>query len=462
MSLHSEQFEADPGFREAREQILGAFASHQKGIDGIRPPDPERLKASRDTMQSLSGMRGTDLFYPYLGSGFGRGPFVELIDGSVKYDFIAGIGVHFLGHGHPAVVRAALDGALRSTVMQGNLQQNVETHEFMHLLLSAANRGSAEMDHCFLTTSGAMANENALKIAFQAKAPADRVLAFESCFAGRTLALSHVTDKPAYRKGLPPTLSVDYVPFFDYRDPEGSTHRALKALERHIERYPGRHAAMICELVQGEGGFYPGSPQFFTTLMQALSQKKIPIIVDEIQTFGRTTHPFVFQHFGLDRFVDIVTVGKLTQVCATLFRGAFKPGPGLLSQTFTASTSAISCGTAILKELLHGDYYGTGGRIEHLHNYMVHALDGIAVRSNGKLGGPYGIGAMIAFRVLDGSEETSKRFTKQLFENGVISFTSGRDPVRLRFLLPAGAVTEKDIDAVAAIVESTLSSFEPA
>jgi 4-aminobutyrate aminotransferase-like enzyme len=103
-----------------------------------------------------------------------------------------------------------------------------------------------------------MANENALKIAFQKNAPASRVLAFEGGFCGRTLALSQITDRPAYRDGLPPTLAVDYVPFFDPGDPPGSTDRALGALRSHLSRHPAQHAAMVLELVLGEGGFYPG------------------------------------------------------------------------------------------------------------------------------------------------------------------------------------------------------------
>ena len=67
------------------------------------------------------------MYYPYLGSGIGRGALVELADGSVKYDFITGIGVHYMGHNHPALLEAGVDAALTNTVMQGNLQQNVES-----------------------------------------------------------------------------------------------------------------------------------------------------------------------------------------------------------------------------------------------------------------------------------------------------------------------------------------------
>src|SRR5262249_33453479 len=148
-----DEFQSDPAIREAGERMLNAFSAHQNRITGIKAADPARKAAADETMRAFSAIRGTDLYFPYLGSGFGRGPFVELIDGSVKYDFIAGIGVHYLGHGHPVVVRAALEGALQNTVMQGNLQQNAQTHEFMQLLLSAARGTGAPLEHCFLTTS---------------------------------------------------------------------------------------------------------------------------------------------------------------------------------------------------------------------------------------------------------------------------------------------------------------------
>ena len=74
---------------------------------------------------------------------------VELADGSVKYDFISGIGVHHWGHSHPAMVEASLDAALRDTVMEGNLQQNVESVELVRSLLDAANAKGAKLKHCF-------------------------------------------------------------------------------------------------------------------------------------------------------------------------------------------------------------------------------------------------------------------------------------------------------------------------
>ena len=447
---------SDPAIGEAKRMMLQVLAEHRSKLTGIRPAHAELRETYEASIERLSRIRGGNLFHPYLGSGLGRGPLVELADGSVKYDFVSGIGVHFFGHSHPDLIDAALDAALRNTIMQGNLQQNTESVRLVESLLDAASRYGAPLEHCFLTTSGAMANENALKLVFHRHAPADRLLAFEGCFCGRTLALAQITDKPKDRAGLPTTVHVDYVPFLDAEDPGPSTHKALAALERHLRSYPGRHAAMIFELILGEGGYYAGSREFFTALMDVLRQHGVAIIIDEIQTFGRTTRPFAFQHFGLDPCPDVVTVGKLSQVCATLFAGQYKPSPGLISQTFTASTSAIFAAQRILDAFDRGDLFGSEGTIARLSNRFVDRLRAIANRHPRWMRGPFGAGGMIAFTALDGTAETARKLVHALFDAGVIAFVAGEDPARVRFLPPMAVLGPADIDAVAVLVEQTL------
>jgi len=454
--LIADQFSSDPRVLKAKKALLDILSEHQAAFTGVVGPDPDLRIPYDELLKQFGEIRGGALFYSYLGSGVGKGPLVELADGSVKYDFISGIGVHHWGHSHPDLVAACLDAALRDTVMQGNLQQDRESAELAKTLLAAANMKGANLKHCFFTTSGAMANENALKIIFQKRYPADRLLAFEGCFMGRTLALAQITDKPAYREGLPPTLSVDYLPFFDPRQPEESKKRAVDRLKRVLERYPGRHAAMALELVQGEGGFNPGETDFFRAIMEVLKESGPAVLVDEIQTFGRTTELFAFQHYGLDELVDVVTIGKLSQVCATFFREDFKPRPGLLSQTFTGSSSMIAAARVIVRGLLEEDFFGPDGRISRFHDHFVERLRQIDGRHPGLISGPFGIGAMIAFTPFGGDPEKVKRFIHALFDAGVVSFYAGSEPTRVRFLIPVGAVTFEDIDAVASIVESTL------
>lgn len=448
---------ADARVAEAKRLLREALRDAQASLTGIRPADPARKQAYAEMLQRFAGLRGASLYYPYLGSGIGRGPLVELADGSVKYDFITGIGVHYLGHNHPSLLEAGVDAALENTVMQGNLQQNAASEDLLRSLIDAANRRGARMAHGFITSSGAMANENALKMLFQKKFPARRLLAFEHNFAGRTLALSQVTDKFQYRAGLPETLDVDYVPFYDWADPEGSTQRALETLRAHLARHPGAHACMIFELIQGEGGGYlPGDAKFFRALMNACRAAKVAVLMDEIQTFGRTSELFAFQHFGLDEFVDAVTLGKLTQACATLVSAEYQPKPGLVSQTFTAPSVSIRAALVILRLIEADGLLGKDGKIMRLSRCFTGLLENLAHRRPDLAQGPYGLGGMIAFTPLGGDPDKAARFLKNLFEAGVIGFIAGSKPARARFLLPVGAVEESDIEAVFPVIERVL------
>jgi len=301
-----------------------------------------------------------------------------------------------------------------------------------------------------------MANENALKMCLQKRFPARRVLAFERCFAGRTLALSQVTDKAAYREGLPLNLDVSYVPFYDSDDHEGSIKKSCDILKKHLANHPGEFALMCIELVQGEAGMYPGHKDFFKALISILKENNISVMVDEIQSFGRTPSMFAYSYFGLDRDVDVVSFGKLSQVCATLFRENHKPKPGLVSQTFTSSTSAIRSSIWVFETLLRDNYYGSDGLIQKTHDKVKAKLNMLEKKHPGKIRGPFGIGAMMAFTVFDGDDKKTKKFIHNLFDKGLITFIAGHDPSRVRMLLPVSVLQDTDLDAIFTVVDETL------
>jgi len=451
-SLAADSLFQDPRVKQAKQLLHDALADAKKTLTSVRTPDPQRIQSYSDILERLGEIRAGKTYYPYLGSGIGNGCLVELLDGSVKYDFITGIGVHYLGHNHPDVVEACIDAALSNTVMQGHLQQNKDSMDLCEDLKRLSG-----MDHCFLTSSGAMANENALKLAFQRHQPATRVLAFSHCFAGRTCTLSQITDKPHFRQGLPLNLFVDYVPFFDAANPEESTAHSIRVLKDYLARYPGAHAVMLFEFVQGEGGFYTAPRSFFRQLMQLCKQHHVAVFADEVQTFGRLPQLFGYQHFGVTDLVDIATIGKLSLVCATLFSKDYKPKPGLLSQTYTSSTSAIRAARVVLKQLIENNYFGENGKIATLGNYFRSRLEELSQRKPKLIKGPFGLGAMIAFTPYDGGADNVAHFVQQLFKAGVISFVAGSDPTRVRFLVPMGAISTHDIDAVMQIIEATLT-----
>lgn len=454
MSIIGQEFINDPRIAIHVQKLVGVLVEHQKKITGIKGPISDKKIRYEELIQAFSLIRGANLYYPYLGSGIGNGSLVELLDGSVKYDMISGIGVHYFGHSHPELAAIAITAGLSDTIMQGNLQQNADSLELSELLTNAS-----KLPHCFLSTSGVMANENALKIAFQKNAPASRILAFDHCFAGRTLTFSQVTDKPAFRQGLPLNVPVDYIPYYDAERPEESTKHAVATLKKTLFRYPKSHALMVFELVQGEGGFYYGSREFFKSLMEILKEEKIAIFADEIQTFGRTSELFAYQHFDLDEYVDISAIGKLSLCCATFFTEEYQPKPALLSQTFTSSTACIRAGKWIIQKLLDGGFYGQHGRVNEIQNRFHNHLKLLHDEFPDLVRGPYGLGGMVAFTPFDGDQAKVVAFVQKLFDEGVITFIAGSNPTRVRMLVPVGVITDEEIDQVMAIIKKVLIQF---
>jgi 4-aminobutyrate aminotransferase-like enzyme len=117
------------------EKLVSLKLQDNSSIQGVRPSSQEQKTSYHQLMQDYAQVRGRPLFYPYAGTGRGRGPYVELRDGSVKLDFINGIGVHVFGHSHPTVLRAAVEGSLADILMQGHLQMNQEYLDFSQVVL---------------------------------------------------------------------------------------------------------------------------------------------------------------------------------------------------------------------------------------------------------------------------------------------------------------------------------------
>ena len=458
-ALLADQLRHDPRVQQAIDLLRSALADAQQGVDKPAAAKPELQVSSDRVLERLTLARGGAPYFRDVGSGFGRGPFVELADGSIKLDFIGGIGVHGLGHSHPRLLESGVRAALEDTVMQGNLQQHRPSVEVAERLLKLATAGGAPLQHCLLSTSGAMANENAMKIAFHHRAPADRVLALDNCFAGRSIAMAQLTDRPQYRTGLPTALAVDYIPPADPENSAASQERSLAALDKHLKRHPGKYAVLWLELVAGEGGYYPGSTDYFLKLIQRAKQDNVLIVFDEVQTFGRLSRPFAFQHFELDQYADLVTIGKITQLCATLYGEALKPKGPLLSQTFTAASSSIDAALVVLDEMEHGKFFGPQGENMERHKYFVAKMQELTSKHPGKLSGPYGCGMMWAITPGDGSDAAATELVQALFAEGLMSFLAGHHPARVRFLPPPMVTTGEHIDQAVAIMDRVLAKM---
>ncbi len=454
MSLIGHEIRKSSEFNKSVENLVHSVQEQNNKITEIRPPKDPNVQKNNELCEKVHALRGRPLFYKYVGTGAGNGPYVELEDGSVKMDLINGIGIHIMGHGHPGVMRAAIEGATADVIMQGNLQLNNEWIRLSEKLVSIASKNS-RLKHCWITTSGSMANENALKMARQKNSPARKILSMFNEFAGRTTMMTEISDNPAYKVGLPTYDEVLRVPFYEKTDVK-SSEKALEIVKKHIDENKGNIAAFAFEPMLGEGGYKVAPRDYFVPILEECKKNNIAVWADEIQTFCRTGEMFAFEKIGFGEYVDLCTVAKTIQIGATLYTEDYNPNPGLIAGTFAGATSQLTAGYEILRTLTEDGYLGKSGKIQKIHDEFVGMLNELnETTCKGKLRDAGGLGLMIAVTPFDGEKDQQISLLKKLYENGVIAFGCGRDPFRIRFLVPA-IMTNDDIRVVKSVLEKSM------
>ena len=422
-------------------------------LPGIREPQAQYADSAKKKVDDTGAFRGRALHYPYMGTGAGRGPFVELEDGSVKLDLINGIGIHLMGHGNPRVMAAAIRGAIADALTQGNLEPNNEYRLFLEKLTKAAAKAS-RLKYGWLATCGTMANENALKMARQKNSPARMLIGFQNAFAGRSTMMAELTDNPAYKVGLPNYSEVLRIPFYDKKDPR-SSEKTLNAMKEHFDKHDKNISCFSFEPMLGEGGYQAAPREFFVPLLELCREKKVAVWADEVQTFSRTGELFAFETLKIGEYIDICTIAKTAQVGATLFTEEYNPKPGLIAGTFSGSTPSLCVGMEML-DILNEGYFGPNGRILKIHKRFIDGFNKLnETTCKGKVQDAGGMGLMIAFTPFDGKKEQVDPFLKNLYNNGVIAFPCGKDPLRARFLVPA-IIQDEEIDIALKVIEKTI------
>jgi 4-aminobutyrate aminotransferase-like enzyme len=432
-----------PAVREAAAALLAAVA--EEAASRALSPD-----AYARALKRVDRARGRPLPLPLLLGAGGRGARVRLADGTWRLDFMGGLGVYAFGHADRELLETAVVAAASDTVFQGHVAPGPEYLRLSEALLRHAGK---RLRHAWLSVSGAMANETALKLILQKRAPADRIVVFERAFAGRTTTMAELTDKPAYREGIPLRGNVLHVPFYD--DAPDATARSVAALDAHLERHPGRVAAMLFEIVQGEGGFHAAPREFFAALMERCRAAGVAIWIDEVQTFARTGELFAFRTLGLDAYPDVVTVGKVLQGSAALFTRAYAPKPGLVAGTFAGSTVGMAVGAAIIERLEREGYLGAEGRVAMLARRVERRFEALAKRMPRAIGPRSGLGAMQAFVPFDGDEAVVQAVIRAAFEEGLLVWSAGHAPAKIRLLLPVN-VTDEELEAGFAMLEKAI------
>lgn len=452
--LTGHQIDESPVVQKLIQDLVGEVTKIDSQISGVRPAHPEHIDAGKSEIEKTGKLRGRPLYYPYIGTGAGRGAYVELEDGSVKLDLINGIGIHLMGHANPRIMAATIRGALSDVVNQGNLQPNREYSKMIEKLTQIAGRRS-RLKYAWLATCGTMANESALKITRQKHSPARMMMSFKNAFAGRSTMMAELTDNPSYRDGLPEYNEVLRLPFFDKNDPQ-SAEKSLRIMKEHVAKHEGNISTFVFEPMLGEGGYMAAPREYFVPMLEFCKDKKIAIWADEVQTFTRTGEFFAFETLDIGQYIDVCTVAKTAQVGATLYTEEYNPKPGLIAGTFSGSSPALAAGLEILEMMDTGGFMGPQGRVMDIHRKFIGMLNSLNEGScKGKLRDAGGLGLMIAVTPLDGKKEQVEALLKKFLANGMIAFNCGKDPVRLRFLVPA-VIEDKDIDVARGIIEKCI------
>jgi acetylornithine/succinyldiaminopimelate/putrescine aminotransferase len=368
-----------------------------------------------------------------------EGAWLYAADGRRYLDFIAGIGVSALGHGHPAVL-AAIERQMRRhlhVMVYGEyvIEPQVELAARLASLLPAP------LSRVYFTNSGAEAIEGAIKAA--RKFTRRRALAaFDGAYHGDTIGALSLSGNPAWRKPFEPLLdSVRHLPF----DNLG----ALDAIDSSL-------AAVVIEPVQAEGGVRIPSVEFLRELRARCDRAGALLVFDEVLTgLGRTGRLFALEHSGV--VPDILVMAKA--LGGGLPLGAFVARDELIGTlshdpplghitTFGGHPLSCAAGLAALETIINEEL---SARALETGAYLMRELKGLDAPEIAEVRG-IGLLAGLDFH----SAEFAHRFVAKTIERGVIiNWTLNAD--RVVRVAPPLAILRSEIDIAVAAMRDALS-----
>ena len=384
------------------------------------------------------------------------------VEGRRYIDFASGIAVLNTGHLHPAM-KIALAAQIERFTHACFQVTPYESYVALAEALNALAPGNTPKKTLFLTT-GAEAVENAVKIArYQTKRSG--VIAFSGGFHGRTLACSALTGKVTpYKAGFGPMLPEVYhlpYPIAYHGVTADDSFAALEYLFK-ADVDPARVAAIIIELVLGEGGFYAAPADFLRRLRTTCDKHGILLIADEIQTgFARTGRMFATEYAGIEP--DLMTVAKSlaggVPLSAVIGKAEImdSPVPGGLGGTYAGSPLGCAAGLAVLdvikRERLAERALALGDRI-------VTRLRALQARY-ACIGEVRGLGMMVAMELVRNrrADAPDADLTKQLVQaagrRGLVLLSCGIYSNVIRFLAPL-TIGEQLLDEGLGLLEGAL------
>ena len=352
-------------------------------------------------------------------------------DGKEYIDCAAGMGVASLGHAHP-IVAEAIAAQARTLITCPELFYNDRRAALLERLAAVTPPG---LDRIFLCNSGTEAIEGALKFARMSTGKPG-IIATMRGFHGRTLGALAATWDPQYREHFGPL-------------PEGFRHVAYNKLEALEEAIDDQTAAVVLEIVQGEGGVRPASAAYLQGAQELCRQRDVLLIIDEVQTgFGRTGAFFACEHYGLEP--DILTMAKA--MAGGVPMGAFAIGPrlqtihkGTHSSTFGGNPLACAAAHAVLDVLQQQRLPAYAAEVGDYFMERLKALDSAKIRE------VRGLGLMLGVEL----KEKVAPYLRSLMDHGVMALAAGATVLRF---LPPLIITTDDIDTVVERVAEVLQA----
>jgi acetylornithine/LysW-gamma-L-lysine aminotransferase len=348
----------------------------------------------------------------------GQGASLFDADGVEYLDCASGHGVANLGHAHPKVAEAIYRQA-STLITLFETFPNDQRAELMKRLTSMIDG----LDRVFFCNSGTESVEAALKFS-RISTGRKNIVAAMRAFHGRTYGSLSATFNKKYRDGFEPL-----VPGFSH-----VAYNNLDALDKAVNQ---ETAAVILEVVQGEGGVYPASAEYIQAVRRICDERGTLLIVDEIQTgFGRTGKMFAIQHFGV--VPDLLTCAK--SLAGGMPMGAVLIGqnvknltPGVHGSTFggnpLACAAAVAALSVIEEEDLPGQALAKGA-------YLMDKLKKIESPNIREV---RGLGLMIGIEM----KQKVAPYIKALQEKKIIALNAGMTVIRL---LPPLVITYEQID----------------
>ena len=371
----------------------------------------------------------------------GDGVYLYDVEGTRYLDFGAGIAVNALGYGREDLAAAAA-AQMRKLIHTSNLFTSEPTLTLAQRLVELGDFSAVHFGN-----SGTEANEAALKYARlyayrRRGANHSKFMSFDSGFHGRTMGALSVTANPAYQEPFEPLIpGCEVLP---YNDPE-------KLLSTLDEGY----AAVIVEVVQGEGGLRVMTPEFAAALNQACRKHDVMLIADEVQTgLGRTGYRLASEGFGLEP--DIVTLAKPLggglPLSATLLPAKVNDlvRPGDHGSTFGGGPVTAAVSNRILDTILDAGFIE---EIRKKARVLDEGLKRIA-GSNPMVEGLRGAGLLRGLSIAESSAKQVADVLAEARKNGLIVLKSGSNVVRIA---PPLVITREQIEEGLNLLEVSLS-----